>query len=141
MNLIKKILKPSTLTTVGTLGAGSIASEIVNAKVSEMASKNEKTANLASYSPLAGLALGAGVHFTQSGGIKTVGTGMVAQSGAALLKLAANKLNIPLPDGVVPVEGTDEVMLGADVMLSAVNTPTMPAAPSFSSNQSNEMAY
>lgn len=136
MNLIKKILKPSTLTTVGTLGAGSIASEIVNSKVAEMAEKNEKTANLAAYSPLAGLALGAGVHFTQSGGIKTVGTGMVAQSGAALLKLAATKLNIPLP-----VTGTDEVMLGADVMLSAVDTPTMPAAPSFTSNSSNEMAY
>jgi len=136
MNLIKKVLKPSTLVTVGTLGAGSIASEIVSSKVAEMAEKNEKTANLADFSPVVGLALGAGVHFTQSGGVKTVGTGMVAQSSAALIKLAAEKLKLPLP-----VTGTDEVMLGADVMLSAVDTPTMPAAPSFSSNQSNEMPY
>ena len=128
---VKNILKKENLIAAGGLGAGSLAAEIVSAKVKKAFTgddgvvKNEK---LIGYVPLAtGLLLS-----TSTGFVKNVGYGMLAQSVAKLGK------------SLIPVETQDALGIsGIDTMLSGVmfGEPSQASLGGYNASSSGSAAY
>jgi hypothetical protein len=105
---VKNILKRENLVAAGGLGAGSLAAEIVTAKVKQAFTGDDgvvKNERVIGYVPLAaGLLLA-----TSTGFVKNVGYGMLAQSVAKLGK------------SIIPVETQVQLGIGGDnTMLSGV---------------------